>query len=662
MFDESTGGDFRGMEIDGEANLVLGNQTRLQSIRKIGFTLLALQLLAMAWFSLEIYRRFSLTYDYGVYRQAFYLISKGDLNPFDTILKFDFWRNNGEFILWPLATVGLIFKSGITLLWLQDIFVVASEVVAFSWVCEIVATARWRDRRVPMLLMGTSLVLLLANPWVYWTIAFDFHMETISALLILLVARDISKDRLVRAAVWAGLCCLCGSFSAGLVVGIGLGLVATVKRRRLFGAGLAAVGGVWILALATAGMRGGNLLTAYGYLARNTNQHPRISSSAQLVVGILEHPLRVIRALWERRWNIVANLAPPGLLGLFVGPVAGVALFVTLTNNLVSGLAFSNLSFQYSPMYALMVVGTMAVLMRVSQRSERGRILAVVLAVFFVLDTLGWGLTWIPRTKGQWVTVSPRAASVLGEVLDKTPPTAEVIASQGVIGRFADRRWVYTLHAGSAIPVKSRDVEFIVTPAQGIELLSAIESDRILSRISEFTRYKWLAHRDGVWAIMWHPSREVRSVDLSSSQTSISAWTLAGAAGKDSFNGPVTDWSRISNGHSGYVVAGDYFSEEPGSYVARVKLSSRVPVNVEAWNATGNVLLARATLTPHAPARIVALPVDVRRLYPNVAYSGLGPFRITPIPPAPGNQIELRVWTPGGGRVRVYSLGLSRAR
>jgi hypothetical protein len=117
----------------------------------------------------------------------------------------------------------------------------------------------------------------------------------------------------------------------------------------------------------------------------------------------------------------------------------------------------------------------------------------------------------------------------------------------------------------------------------------------------------------------------------------------------------------VGTGGSGYVVAGDYWREAPGRYQATVELSTTVPVHVEVWDATGNVLLARRYVPPTNGFTATTLDVDARRTYPTHPYGGAGPFRILPVPPAPGDELEVRVWTAGGGLVSVSSVELSRA-
>ena len=71
----------------------------------------------------------------------------------------------------------------------------------------------------------------------------------------------------------------------------------------------------------------------------------------------------------------------------------------------------------------------------------------------------------------------------------------------------------------------------------------------------------------------------------------------------------------------------------PGRYQALVTLSATGPVNVEVWNDTGNVLLARRSIPATTGIESVVVPVDATTAYGAGAYSGWGPFRADFIPP-----------------------------
>ena len=107
----------------------------LRRVRRIGCAVLGLQLAGfLAWSAIQ-YSRFALTSDFATYNQAWFLIAHGHLVPYDTVQRFQFWRNHGELLCYPLALLYWVWPHGLTLLWLQDLCVTGAEVVAFTWAC-----------------------------------------------------------------------------------------------------------------------------------------------------------------------------------------------------------------------------------------------------------------------------------------------------------------------------------------------------------------------------------------------------------------------------------------------------------------------------------------------------------------------------------------------
>jgi hypothetical protein len=104
-----------------------------------------------------------------------------------------------------------------------------------------------------------------------------------------------------------------------------------------------------------------------------------------------------------------------------------------------------------------------------------------------------------------WWTVTPSGATALATALDHAPPTAEVIASNGVIGRFSQRRYAYPLQlAPQTVPVKAPEVVLVIATA-GNEALSRTETAadirfararlhaQPISHGAGVTTYRWLA-------------------------------------------------------------------------------------------------------------------------------------------------------------------------
>jgi hypothetical protein len=53
--------------------------------------------------------------------------------------------------------------------------------------------------------------------------------------------------------------------------------------------------------------------------------------------------------------------------------------------------------------------------------------------------------------------------------------------------------------------------------------------------------------------------------------------------------------------------------------------------------------------------------VDATTAYPAPQYAGWGPFRADFVAPPPGQRLEIRIWSPGGAPVSVYSASLTPA-
>ena len=115
------------------------------------------------------------------------MIAHGHLDPYDTVSRFWFWQNHGEFIMWPLAILYWPLRTGVALLWIQDAGVIGAELVAFLWICDL--AKRYRHGRDARWLTLAGLVLLVVNPWSWWAISFDFHTECVAILFLALLAR-----------------------------------------------------------------------------------------------------------------------------------------------------------------------------------------------------------------------------------------------------------------------------------------------------------------------------------------------------------------------------------------------------------------------------------------------------------------------------------------
>jgi hypothetical protein len=130
---------------------------------------------------------------------------------------------------------------------------------------------------------------------------------------------------------------------------------------------------------------------------------------------------------------------------------------------------------------------------------------------------------------------------------------------------------------------------------------------------------------NGVWVFRWHPPRGVHRLRVPGGTEPLPGWTAPGAAGRAVLTGPVSRWHVTSTGRPGYVADRLEWNRWPGRYDASVRLSARGPVNVEVWNNTGNVLLARDSLPRTDGIQSITLPVAATTGYPAPLYGGWVP-------------------------------------
>lgn len=619
----------------------------LQWVRRIGYVVLGVQLACFLAWSTLLYSRFALTSDFAADNQAWFLIAHGRFDPYSTVQGYPAWRDHSEFLLWPLALLYWVWPHGVTLLWLQDLCVVGAEAVAFTWLCEL--AGRRQPGKDAAWLAGAGLVLLVADPWTWWAVSYDFHIQMVAILFAALLARDLANGRR-RAWVWVAPLLSCGDVAATYLAGIGLGGVLAGRRWRVTGVDMACLGVLATLVITLVNGNQGSGLEVYAYLT-GTRSHGSSLSFGMLVKGIVTHPLLVLRTLWAKRVDILANLAPAGLLGLVDLWVLPLMLVVLLANALYFGLEIAEPVFQNVPVYVLLPVGTVAVLGRLMMR-HRGT--ALLLTGLLVAQAVGWAAVWAPRVPGQWLRESPAVAATLASIDARIPASAEVVASQEVVGRFSGRADVRALFRPATVNVSGL-TWFVITPSVGIEPQSTASAMALIGELAGPLRATLVTHANGVWAFRWRPPPGVHRVLVPGDSAPLPAWAAPmapGAVGRPVMTGPARTWCVTTVGGRGYVADELTWYEPPGRYQVQVTLSTTGPVNVQVWG--GHVLLARRGTSGTAGVEPVVLQVHATTAYQARLYSGWGPFRADFAPPRAG-ELEVRVWSPGGQTVNVYS-------
>lgn len=626
---------------------------RLDKLAWAGSAVLLVQGLAMVAWSALLWNRFALTYDYSLYHQAWWLIAHGHLNPLSTMLGRPFWQNNFELMMWPLALIGVPSTHGPVLLWLQDVCLVGSELVAWRWMCEVTATRPGRQGR---LLAGVGLLLLVLNPWAWWSISWDFHMEPVAVLCIVLAAYDLAHERR-RTWLWVTLTLLCGDAEATWVAGLGIAALLAGRRWRA-GLGLIALGAGWVLlSIAVHGDSGGNVIATYGYLARTGATSP--PSVSALVLGILTHPETLVGALIEHGVDLWANVAPGGLIGMANPWTFGMALPILLADDLIRGNLFAVPAFQGLLLYVIIPLGTVLTLTKIHRRWPG---VAIGLGILVVANAAAWSAVWAPQTPATWLRISPPAAALLDRADAAIPSSAEVVASQGVAGRFSDRALLYPVMGPSQrIPLRSSAIWWVIAPTVGIETAPSADEFALVQDLAGSLHAHLVLHGHGIFVFDWTRQAGRRFITVPGDVIRAPGWLFPGAAGSPVLRGSVASWHLTSTGHKGYVLAHDYWREPPGRYQALVTVASSGPLNLEVWNETGGLLLVRRSIPPARVMETVVLPVVDTRVYPPHLFQGWGPFQFASSPRPSGDRLEIRVWSPGDAKVTIGDVSLQRA-
>lgn len=620
--------------------------------------LFVLQFIAMAVWSAVLYHRFALTTDFAYFQQFWTQLGHGNLDPYTTIFHEPVWRNNGEFILWPLALIPIIFRTGLALLWSQDLATVLAGAVAFLWARELLRNPPRCPRKVQDRLCGLVLLLLIINPWSYWSISFDFHLEPLTTLLAVLAARALWLGHRWSILCWTLLLLLTGAPAAVVVVGVGVGGLLTFARRRL-GLALVVLGALWTLGLSSAGgAMGAGLTTSYAYLV-GPRTHPLTTTS--FLVDLAEHPLRVLSAWWYERHNAFAMVAPLGLLGALAAPSVGVTVLVLLAADLYgtsTSRLFAAIPFQNFPMMPFVAVGTALLLNRAwgYRRLRPGvGVVAAGLASYAVL----WSVTWVPQLPGTWLRTSPAAAATLTQLERTIPRRAEIVAWQGVVGRLAGRRWVYAMfEPGYHYPIRTSPVYFVAAPYQGIEAASVADSLRAMGQLAGPMHATLVMQHAGIWLWKWVPPPHTKTVSLLPVSPSLPAWGLDAPGGTPVLAGPAQTWHLSSNGKAGYAASGAYWRLRPGRYAASVTLSTTSPTELQLWDDTDATLMAQRDIPATNGRSLETIDFSLARLHRSHVYSGWGPVGIVAAARLPGDQLEIRIQGSPHQSISIYSLNI----
>lgn len=476
--------------------------------------LLVAQLGLMLAFSSLEYQRFALNRDFAIFNQAWWSIAHGHLDPFSTVLGTKFWHNDSDFIVWALSPLYWIDRSGVVLLWIQDLAVFATEIVTFRWVC---ATLEQRPMtpRLAQAIAAVAAGALLIDPWAWETIAFAFRTETLAALFVVLLARDLLAVRR-RAWLWAAATMLCCAPAIPYVIGAGFAglLTSSGRRGRILAATVAVVGLGWLTLVSRiggAGLAGANVSHWYGYLVGGSKHTP---GALAVALGVVRHPEAVLHLIGLRWETVFGFLVVVGLVGLATPwgfCITAVVIGPSLVNHDPGFLTFLS-SFQTWPALPFVLVGSVTIIARLSQGSARRQRFAVAtLGAWAVVAGIA-AASVLPSVVPTWVNVSGRTARALEAVDTQVPPGSELITDSGIAGRFAQRSDIRAAGLGST-PIDQRRIVIVLLGGQGAGDPTPTDARLAAHRLTMSGARLRLARRS-LYVLDWNPPSDLRSVQL----------------------------------------------------------------------------------------------------------------------------------------------------
>ena len=610
-------------------------------LRRVGIAVFIVQFAGMVgWSAFEVHR-FAEMADFAGFYQAWYLIGHGVLNPGP-----GWWQTQAIFIMWPLALVAAIFPHPISLLIIQDAAVVGAEMIAYFWLIDIVS----KRAQLPLkeyALFG--LTILVLNPWIYWSISWDYHSEAVGVFFAILTSRAFYSRR-SKAWLWASVTLTCGMVPATYLLGIAAGLLLSKGRRRA-GLLLVVMAGVWLLLMFKLGAGGGLLGDK---LSTQESANPLKSAIHQLI--------QVLGRVPADAPDMLANLGPTGFIGALMSPVIGIVAVVLGSSATATGFRSVAPSFQDLAIYIYTPVGTIIALCVMSRRfgSRVGRGLMVVI----VASMVAWAAVWMPGLKSHWVRVSSADAGALRSAGRLIPNSADLIASQGISGVFAGRSHIYSLmnQTPLRVPVSGRNVWFLVTAYAGTESELVSTSAGIIDFVAKDLHAKLVFQRDDVWLFEWRRPRTVSTLGLPKAPSRLPAAVFKTQESRNLGGGP-QHWSMSNSGTAGLILYGDYWLEKVGRYRASVTVRSNGPFEVTLRNATTNSVLQQKTEQGTNAFEMVSLSGVITRNDPALdasPYAGIGPFSVRPVSPLRGNNLEVTVASLRTSRVDVTSVAVAK--
>ena len=376
---------------------------RLRLVWSVGVLAFTAQAVGLLAWSDHLWSHYDLTSDFGTFSQAWQQIGTGHRIRETTFAYnyphygYPFWQSHFELIMWPLALLHLLWSSTFVLLVVQDLALAGIGLAGLRFGLELLER-QWPTGLSHRTVVGAGvLVVLLVSPWVYWTASFDFHLQPIAILLVVLCARDVWNGR--RRAWWFAAAVLaCGDVAASYLVGLGIAAVLSGRPHRLIGTRPDGrrrdVGGRGRGHRFGQGVESGGELRVPRPCDRDwTGRHLRRG------VGIAHHPTGALDVLRARRDEIVKFIASSGSIGLVSALGFGMTVVVLVPNALNQSAVFigAAAAFQNLAAVVFLIVGGVTLLTWLARRNGWGPVVMWIVAAVALVQTAVVSAQWISK-------------------------------------------------------------------------------------------------------------------------------------------------------------------------------------------------------------------------------------------------------------------------
>ena len=342
-----------------------------------------------------------------------------------------------------------------------------------------------RDRVMAAAVLCVVTLLMLLNPWFYVACLFEFHLLAFAALFLVCVLSNAWRGKLGWASFWAGALLLTGD-TGGLYLagaGVSIAIASPTFRRRLAGVAALCIGCIWLAFVRAVAVKANTVLQGYTWLVTGTFGVSKNFSLWTLLKAIILHPHRQLQMIWAKRVHLYDVLIPTGVIGLISPWMWGTTAVTFYAMTLAAALTFLVDGFNLLAGFFVGAAATSMVLsFLISKRRAWINAGVGLLLVLMLGQSIALAVTQLPGIPSYWYRVSPVQASVLGEVLNETPGNAEVITSNGIMGRFSDRDFIFGLSAPDDIQGLEANCHLRLCAARGDRELQT-KSNRGCNRV-----------------------------------------------------------------------------------------------------------------------------------------------------------------------------------